>query len=50
MWLSVIFPMEDKESLVPEESEERLAGGALSQTSMQIEFLQHCRADIEVNT
>lgn len=44
--LSVIFPTEAKESLVPEESEERFAGGFLSQTSMQIQLSQHCRADV----
>lgn len=38
--LSAIFPLEAKESLVPEESEERFAGGVLSQTSMQIQLLQ----------
>lgn len=36
--LNVIFPMEAKESLVPEESEERFAGGVLSQTCMQVQL------------
>lgn len=36
--LNVIFPMEAKESLVPEKSEERFAGGVLSQTSMQVQL------------
>lgn len=44
--LSVIFPLEAKESLVPEESEERFAGGVLFQTSMQIQLLLPCRADV----
>lgn len=36
--LNVIFSMEAKESLVPEESEDRFAGGVLSQTSMQVQL------------
>lgn len=36
--LNVIFPMEAKESLVPEGSEERFAGGVVSQTSMQVQL------------
>lgn len=38
MLLNVIFPMEAKESLVPEGSEERFAGGVASRTSMQVQL------------
>lgn len=50
--LSAIFPMQAKESLVPEESEERFTGGFLSQTSMQTQLSYNIAGQmlIEVNT